>query len=753
MTSGAKVHLHLKGAEAARSAAASALTTAAEVRRLKQAVEQSPTTVMITDLEGRIEYVNATFQTLTGYTPEEVLGLSPAFLQSGLHPPVFFQDLWQTLKEGRIWRGELRNRKKNGELYWEKATISPVLNDVGEPTSYLAVKEDITEHKRTQEALVQSERRYQELVEHQGEGFGIVDANERFTFVNPAAETTFGVPPGTLAGRLITDFLAEGALASLQEQTRQRQDGNRSTYELQIERPDGAVRTLLVTATPRWDEAGGVTGTFGVFRDITDRKVMEEAMHGARTAADAANQAKSAFLANMSHEIRTPLNAVLGFLHLLRETPLTVQQQDFLDKASVSAKDLMGIINDILDFSKIEAGRVKVEQLPFALGETLDNLVATLSGKAAEKGLELVLDLEPGLPAVLQGDALRLGQILRNLGSNALKFTPEGEVRVAVRSLPAATGGLRLSFQVSDTGIGMTPEEMSGLFQPFTQADDSTTRRFGGTGLGLAISRRLAQLMGGEIAVASRPGAGSDFTLTLPFLVPETLPETPALHQPVANGKLLEGAKVLLVEDNPLNRQLATVVLQRAGAVVTLAMDGAQAVERVRTGDYDVVVMDLQMPVMGGYEATRQIRRLPARTPLLIIALTADAVVDVRERVLAAGMDACLTKPIEPGLLVRTVASALRRVPAPGAGEGPAPAPPLTAARPDGAALAVLTAALRSALEADEATARQHFLQLESLVRGGTLEEALAPLRRPIEGYDYPRALKLLERFLEAVRG
>jgi PAS domain S-box-containing protein len=734
-----------------RPSSPSAYSIRAEVRRLKQAVEQSPTTVMITDLEGRIEYVNATFQALTGYTPEEVLGLSPNFLQSGLHPPAFFQELWQTLKEGRIWRGELRNRKKNGELYWEKATISPVLDEAGQPASFLAVKEDITEHKRVQEALVQSERRYQELVEHQGEGFGIVDANERFTFVNPAAELTFGVPPGTLTGRLLTDFLAEGALASLEEQTRLRKDGSRSTYELQIYRLDGAVRTLLVTATPRRDETGSVTGTFGVFRDITERKEMEQAMEGAKTAADAANQAKSAFLANMSHEIRTPLNAVLGFLHLLRETTLTLQQQDFLDKASLSAKDLLGIINDILDFSKIEAGRVKVEQLPFALKELVDNLEATLSGKAAEKGLALVVDLEPGLPAALQGDALRLGQILRNLGSNALKFTAEGEVRIAVRGQTLAEGGMRVDFQVSDTGIGMTAEEMSGLFQPFAQADDSTTRRFGGTGLGLAISRRLAELMGGAITVTSRAGAGSVFTLTVPLQVPESLPETAQPLRPVTSGRILEGASVLLVEDNPLNRQLATVVLQRAGAVVTLAMDGAQAVERVRTGEYDVVIMDLQMPVMSGYEATRQIRRIPRAEPLLIIALTADAVVEVRERVLAAGMDACLTKPIEPALLVRTLAGALRRVPEP-APEQPS-APPVVAARPDGAALAALTTSLRSALEADEATARQHFIQLEALVRGGALEEALAPLRRPLEGYDYPRALSLLERFLEAVRG
>ena len=465
--------------------------------------------------------------------------------------------------------------------------------------------------------------------------------------------------------------------------------------------------------------------------------------------AASASDAKSAFLANMSHEIRTPLNAVLGFVHLLQDTPLTAQQKDYLDKVAISARDLHGIINDILDFSKIEAGRVNVERIPFALGELLDNVAATLVCKAKEKDLRLTLELEPGLPPFYLGDALRLGQVLRNLGSNAVKFTAQGEVTIAVKGQAGRAGATRLSFQVSDTGIGMTEAELGSLFQPFTQADDSTTRRFGGTGLGLAISRRLAELMGGDITVESRPGLGSTFTFTLECQATESLPALPPAEATQAKAQLLAGASLLVVEDNPLNRQLAVVILKKAGALVSVALDGAEAVKKVCAGSFDAVVMDLQLPLLGGYEATRQIRRCPAGATLPIIAFTADAVAAVRGKVLAAGMNDCLTKPIDPALLVQTVAHHLHRSASPvaQAEEQAAEAPRQT----DGPALAAALEALRGSLERDEVTARQHFVQLEALVRGGPLEGALAPLRRPIETYAYPQALSLLAPFASAL--
>jgi CheY-like chemotaxis protein len=388
----------------------------------------------------------------------------------------------------------------------------------------------------------------------------------------------------------------------------------------------------------------------------------EEALKAAKTAADAASQAKSAFLANMSHEIRTPLNAELGFIHLLQGTPLTAQQQEYLDKAGVSAEHLHGIISDILDFSKIEAGRLDLEVIPFDLRETLGKLAGILSHRASEKGLRLDFDLDPGLPPLVLGDPLRLGQVLLNFGSNAVKFTESGAVTITARVLERAEGKARLRFEVSDTGIGLTAAQVEGLFQPFTQADDSTTRRFGGTGLGLAISRRLTRFMGGEIDVSSRPGQGSTFALVVSFTEAD-----PGRHgradraggAPVrkAGVQSLHGIKVLLAEDNDLNQQVAKEILRRAGAQVTLAGNGREALERIREQSFDAVLMDLQMPGMGGLEAARKIRENPRWADLPIVALTADALASVRDKVLAAGMDDYLAKPIDPALLVRTLSS------------------------------------------------------------------------------------------------
>ena len=329
----------------------------------------------------------------------------------------------------------------------------------------------------------------------------------------------------------------------------------------------------------------------------------------------------------------------------------------------LSAQDLLSVISDILDFSKIESGHVQAERIPFSPGDVLDRLRGALPGRVEGKGLRLTFAGAADLPATLLGDPTRLGQVLRNLLSNAVKFTAQGEVTVSVAAQPAPGGRCLLRFQVADTGIGMSPEELAKLFQPFTQADDSTTRRFGGTGLGLAISRRLTELMGGELTVVSQPGLGSIFTLAMPLEVSEGPQGAPkaALALPVW-AEALRGVAVLLVEDSDLNRQTGQLILESAGAVVTLAEDGREAVAQVAVGAFDVVLMDIQMPVMGGYEATELIRRLPAPARHLpIIALTADAFSGVRERVLAAGMDDYLTKPIDPNLMFRTLAAHILR--------------------------------------------------------------------------------------------
>ena len=496
---------------------------------------------------------------------------------------------------------------------------------------------------------------------------------------------------------------------------------------------------------------------------------------------DAASEAKSAFLDNMSHEIRTPLNAVLGFLQLLRDTELNSRQQGYLGKAMVSARHLHGILGDILDFSRIEAGSASLEILPFDPRETLDRVAGILAQRAREKGLGLRFDLDP-LPERILGDPERLGQVLLSLGGNAVKFTPAGEVRVAVRVLASSREAVRLRFEVSDTGIGIHEAQLDKLFQPFSQADDSSTRRFGGIGLGLASSRRLAQLMGGGIEVTSRPGQGSRFAMELGFpLAPAgRVPGGRPAQAPGDGAELpLRGLNVLLAEDDVMNQQLGRQILRRAGARVSLAGSGQEALDRLREQPFDVVLMDLQMPGMGGLEAAAEIRKEPRWAGMPIIALTADGLPGVREQVLAAGMTGYLCKPMDRAGLIGILA---RLAPAPVPEAPPNPGPEQVAEIPGvdtrgalvrlglgpeaylrflrrfGMEQAAVLLALRAALErADPVTARRlaHSMKGTALTIGAEhLAAGLRGLEARLEtdsGEDWRALLEPVEERLEAI--
>jgi len=641
------------------------------LQKLSLAIEQMPVTVMITDREGIVEYVNPNFTKVTGYAAEEIVGQNPRLVGSDRHTPEFFRELWRTILSGESWRGEFRNKRKNGEIYWESASISPVKGANGEIRHFVAVKEDITERKLAQQALSRSDERIRLLLESTAEAIWGIDTAGACSFANPACARLLGYGhPDELLGQnmhhLTHHSFADGsrypADACPMCRVLQGEEGVHVDDEV-FWRADGSYFAAEYWAYPQRSE-GQVVGAVMTFFDITERRRAEEELRHATAAAEAATRAKSEFLANMSHEIRTPMNAATGMLYLLQQTELTEVQKNYLDKAQSASNMLLRVINDILDFSKIEAGKLELESAPFNLGAVLCDLAAVASATIMDKPVQLSVACAPEVPDFLIGDPLRLSQVLLNLTSNAIKFTEKGRVDLEVALAAAGDHEATLRFNVVDTGIGMTPEQQEKLFSAFTQADTSTTRRYGGTGLGLAISAQMVEMMGGAIRVASEPGKGSTFSFTVPFRRPSAEEQTAAAalaREPAgalsAGAVDFAGTRILLVEDNQINQEIARELLERRGARVDHAGNGAEALRLLDAPgvSYHAVLMDVQMPVMDGLEATRRIRLNPALEGLPIIAMTASATTREREICLEAGMNDQVNKPINVAELYATL--------------------------------------------------------------------------------------------------
>jgi signal transduction histidine kinase/DNA-binding response OmpR family regulator len=465
------------------------------------------------------------------------------------------------------------------------------------------------------------------------------------------------------------------------------------------------------------DNNGRPLRLMGTHADITERKRVEAEGNEARQMAEQASRAKSDFLANISHEVRTPLNALMGLTRLLIDSPISEEQKGWLDLMDSSAHALLGLLNDVLDLSRIEAGKLEIEQVPYRLRETLEELSSLYAGQAHGKSMEWTLQIARDVPETVQGDPGRVRQVLANLLSNALKFTPRGgRVSVSAQVVLSSQGRPQLELRVQDSGVGIAPAHQVTIFDAFTQADASTARRYGGSGLGLAICARLIQLMKGRIALHSALGQGSTFTVTLPLIEPD-LPDEGPKSAPAELSELslaserFAGLTVLVAEDHPVNELLMNQLLKRLGCQVRNARDGEQAVEQWRQGGVDLVLMDVQMPGTNGLQATRRIREqeiLQGKPHTPIIAVTANAMKGDREACLEAGVDGYTPKPVSPQALIRAMDDALRRTPEPPTVSPAAPAQPTPLrVKTPAAASALDLGKLRRRLDGDEDTLRQ----------------------------------------------
>ena len=638
---------------------------------LAEAVYQAADSIVITGIDGEIQYVNPAFTAMTGYSSEEVAGRNPRMLKSGRQPEALYRELWSTIREGKTWSGEVINRRKDGTLYSEEMHIAPVQDSNRTVAGYIAIKRDVTERKRAEEALRESELRFRTMADSTPSMMWVTGLDGKVEFINRELREFCGIGcEGVDEGRSPMPIHPADQLRC--HAAFQRAIWERTPFfaEALVRRADGEWRLVGTRALPRLSPGGEYMGHIGHASDITDRKRYEKELIQAKEEADAANRAKSSFLANMSHEIRTPMNGVLGMIQLLQDTALTTEQKRFAAVARSSGEALLSLIDNILDLSKIEAGKIVLERVSFHLRDAVEQVFQLLSAQAEAKGLQMHLYLSPQVPPQLRGDAHRLSQLLMNLCGNAIKFTPHGEVTLHVEALGEQEGNATLRFSVTDTGIGIRQSQIESLFSPFVQADESTTRKYGGTGLGLAICKGLAERMGGPIGVDSREGYGSTFWFTAVFGLRDVQQAAAAPHAdpfgsagPGTDRK--SGARILIAEDNVTNQVVSLAQLKKLGYLADAVGNGEEAVKAVQSGRYDLVLMDCQMPVMDGFEATRQIRvsSLP-RIP--IVAVTADALPADRDRCLNAGMDDYLAKPVQMSQLANTLSKWLA---APGAAD------------------------------------------------------------------------------------
>jgi two-component system, sensor histidine kinase and response regulator len=635
------------------------------------------------DLTGVFKFVNEAYCRMTGRSADELLGSSFKQLVRDPERVKATQDAYAGVyATGEPLTGfEHTVTRKDGSKRFVEDTVSLKRDSEGKPIGFIGIRRDCTERRLAADKLRLSEERYRAILERIEDGYFEIDLSRKghYEFVNDAFCRITGYSREELIGQSCAKFFDPETVQRLF-------DAYHRVYltgeplkalEYALVAKDGTRRFVEESVSLRKDAAGAIVGFMGIRRDSTARKLAAEEIAAAKEAAEAANRAKSEFLANMSHEIRTPMNGIIGMTELVLDTELSPYQIECLATVRSSAESLLTILNDILDFSKIESRKLDLENIAFSLDDAIADTVKPLALRAHQKGLELITDVPPEVPSALMGDPVRLRQILTNLLGNAIKFTDRGHVMLTVREESVRDGRVGLCFAVSDTGIGISPDKHQRIFEAFSQADGSTTRRFGGTGLGLAISATLARMMGGEIVVRSTPDEGSTFEFSAHF--------SAALSAavPLRSARLAK-IRALIVDDNAVNRAIFEAQLLRWGMNPTSVAGGAEAIEALTTASrqgspFPLVLLDAQMPGVDGFDVAAEVAKRPELANTTIMMLTSGGAYGDSSRCRELGISTYLTKPVKQADLFEAICHALdgagdslaKRVAAPIASTGP----------------------------------------------------------------------------------
>ena len=635
-----------------------------EIENIKRALDESAI-VAITDQKGKITYVNDKFCEISKYSREELIGKDHKIINSGYHSKEFIKNLWQTIATGKIWKGEVKNIAKDGNYYWVDTTIVPFLNDKGKPIQYIAIRADITEKKKVEEDLIAAKKIAENIERALDESaiVAITDQKGKITYVNDKFCEISKYSREELIGKdhkiINSGYHSKEFIKNLWQTIA---TGKIWKGEVKNIAKDGNYYWVDTTIVPFLNDKGKPIQYIAIRADITEKKKVEEDLIAAKKIAENSVKIKDEFLRNMSHEIRTPMNSIIGFTDLLLETNLNSEQNEFLGRIKKSSSTLLVLTNDILDSSKLESGKLIFESIDFDLIELIDQVIKMIEHKAKKKGIELSLFIDSKCPRYINGDPTRLNQVLLNLINNSVKFTEEGEVNIYVKPKIENDDSINIIFKIEDTGIGMSEKAQKIIFERFTQARSDTTRKYGGSGLGLAIVKMIVDQRKGEIHLESTLGKGTTFTIMIPFnkCIQEQVSgdRNSLLGTEDNKPKIfsLKHLKILLVEDNLMNQALAKSRMKSWHCNIDIADNGKIALKQLEHTMYDLILMDIQMPEMDGYETTKRIRKLkPPICNIPIIAMTADASSNDEEKSLKTGMNDYISKPFNPESLYNKI--------------------------------------------------------------------------------------------------